>query len=186
MKQAMWLGAALCCAALVGCAGGARSTTASPSKSALGGGQTDFVIAARAVGPIVAGQPIPASVFRAEGKSYDALVTQGGQQDQDGFTRVTFSKLGLVVQLRADRTVRTLLPSARLRTAEGVGEGSTLGRLSAAHGPLQKNNIPPPWLCSVGSSALPGVFFQFRAPCAALTDTSKVGRVMVHDPDSED
>ncbi|MCP4873245.1 MAG: hypothetical protein GY898_31515 [Proteobacteria bacterium] len=87
---------------------------------------------------------------------------------------------------RAGLPVRVILiDDPALRTAGGVGVGSTLAELEAAHGAPNLRNLPPTLGddgCSAELAALPGVSFVF-ATCDAARDGEAVVRVDVWAPE---
>jgi len=143
------------------------------------------------VGELVPGNPIPESVYEREGRSFEQLwsdrvvdlnemdVYAKGFRDQSGDTVVNFPNLDVRVSIDPDEVVTGVWVGGSVRTAKGAGVGSAKSELENAHGSMQGNGLPAPYLCVLHTKALPGVMFYFRDDCQHLEDDSVVVKVQV-------
>ena len=111
-----------------------------------------------------------------------------GLRDQEGYPLVTFSELDVVARLTHDHTLLGVWVGSTVRTEQGIGVGSTLSELEAAHGELTQYDIPEPYHCAVGVSDLDHVAFFFKDHCSDLQPHTPCAAVYVggyEDPDME-
>ncbi|MGB0638942.1 MAG: hypothetical protein ACPGTU_06405 [Myxococcota bacterium] len=111
------------------------------------------------VGEIEVGKPIPQSAFDIEGKSARQLLhrklrwksypraMRAGLVDMDGFRVMRLPTLDLEIRLTLKDNVFSIEPGPTVRTADGLGIGSTIEELENIHGQRKLSYVPEPFHC---------------------------------------
>jgi hypothetical protein len=195
-------------AALAGAAGcrtvQARSGNEARVGASVGAG---FTIAAGKVGPVRLGEPLPKELlgdgaalryfarYVADGRVFEGFALEnpaleagiaGGPLSRHvkihGVVEPPVDSLreaGVKAARQGARVDGIVIRNADLRTESGLGVGSTLAEIEAAHGKAARLPAPPTFgddLCNVRVEALPGVSFVF-ASCAAAESGAPAIRV---------
>ena len=130
-----------------------------------------WTIGPSAVGEVVLGERPPLFSLTLSPRPYHRLVFDGVPELG---LRLGAADLEVAIGFLSGRVIR-IYPGPEMKTAGGVGLGSTLEELRETHGAVELYNIPEPYHCAVTSSALPDVYFHF-ADC----DAAKAGEGIVH------